>query len=104
MTGLPVQVFSSVVGHATQTASSGQTSGRGRRRQIDQAVAPSGIVHHRIAGTTTKGTNSHSPTGGERTTPASLGFGRSSGRGPQNGAPAGHPAGGARGQAKDAPT
>ncbi len=65
ITGLPVQVLSRVVGQATQRARSGQTSGRGRRRQTAHAVAPSGIAHQRATrappAATANGTNSTKP-------------------------------------------
>src|SRR2546425_769366 len=71
ITGLPVHVFRSVVGHAVHRAIRGQTSGRGRSRRIAQAVTPTGTAHHRTAataiGSRANGTNSASPIGGYRT-------------------------------------
>ena len=67
ITGLPVHVLSRVVGQATHRAMSGQTSGRGRSRQIAHAIAPSGIAHQSghasAAGSSANGTNSSSPSG-----------------------------------------
>src|SRR5258707_12199153 len=90
ITGFPVQVLRSVVGQAMQRASSGQTSGLGWSRHIDQAGMPIGMAHQKIAGTTTNGTNSHSPTGGYRMSPASIVYGPVSWWGSKYGPPASH--------------
>ena len=94
MTGLPVHVLSSVVGQATHRARSGQTSGRGRSRQIAHAVAPSGIAHHSghasAAGSAANGTNSTNPTGGYSTSPARISYGPASWYGSKYGPPASH--------------
>ena len=52
-----------------------------------QAVIPSGIAHHRIAGRTVNGTNSHRATGGYRMSPALIGYGPASWYGSKNGPP-----------------
>src|SRR5437762_12140706 len=49
ITGLPVQIFSSVVGLDRHSAMSGQTTGRGRSRTTAAAVTPRGIDHQAMA-------------------------------------------------------
>src|SRR6476659_6735312 len=51
ITGLPVQIFSSVVGLTRQKSTSGQVSGRGRRAATTAATTPSGRAHQTTAWT-----------------------------------------------------
>ncbi|MBA2381983.1 MAG: hypothetical protein H0V73_07720 [Chloroflexi bacterium] len=98
MTGLPVQIFSSDVGLAAHSASSGQTTGRGRRAMIAQPVMASGTTHQanavsvrgRAPSSAANGTNSHSPTGGYSTSPARISYGPASWYGSKNGPPCSH--------------
>src|SRR6188508_459798 len=103
MTGLPVQVLSSVVGHATHSAMRGHHAGSGRSRQMAHAVIAMGITHHRSAGRTVNGTNSQRATGGYSTSPAVMGYGPASWYGSKYGPPASQRAAASRYSRKSTP-
>src|SRR5215218_9657740 len=108
MTGLPVDVLRSVVGHALHSARSGHVSGRGEFLRSAHAVAPSGIPHHATPaigkGTSANGTNSHSATGGYSTSPARMSYGPASWYGSKYGPPASQRAATSRYSAKSTPS